>query len=62
LFAIVGPSARDVCSAAAAVPVGLRGSAEAYRAGKLGIKTTATQYDGARDTDTLKLICLPALP
>ncbi len=59
---IVGPSARDVCSPAAAVPVGLRGSAGAYRVGKLVLKTIATQYDGTRDTDMLKLICLPATP
>ncbi len=56
---IVGPSERDVCSAPAEVPVGLRGAAGNYRTGKLGVKTTVTQYDGSRDTDTLKLICLP---
>ena len=55
---IVGPSARDVCSPVMSIPVAVRGT----HAGKLSLKTLAIQYDGARDSDTLKLVCLPATP
>ena len=55
---IVGPGARDVCSAFVDVPVPTRGN----HAGKLSLKTIATLYDRSHDTDTLKLVCVPALP
>jgi cysteine-rich repeat protein len=59
--AIVGPAERDVCSDVAEVPVALHGVPGQYHVGKLGLKTTATLYDGSYDTDTLKLLCLPAV-
>jgi len=57
---IVGPNARDACSPEMVIPVGLHGGPGAYRTGKLTVKTLATQYDGTRDSDTLKLVCEPA--
>ncbi len=60
--AIVGPGTRDLCTETVAVPVALRGSAARLRPGRLGLKTVATLYDGTKDTDGLKLVCLPAAP
>ena len=57
---IVGPGTPEVCSADVAVTVPLRGAADAYHPGKLGLAGLAELYDGRTDKDTLKLICLPA--
>ena len=57
--AIVGPGARDVCSPVVDVPVEMRGEPGRYQPGKLALKTVVTQYDGTRDTDALKLVCVP---
>ncbi len=59
LPSIVGPSAPDVCSPTADVTVPLRAVASGYAARKLTLKTRATLYDGAKDGDKLRLICLP---
>ena len=56
---IVGPAARDVCSPEMEIPVALRGDAGSYHPGKLSLKTVVSLYDESRDTDTLKLVCLP---
>jgi cysteine-rich repeat protein len=60
--AIVGPDQRNVCSDWLAVPVLLRGSPGRFAAGKVGLKSTAVTYGGDRDTDKLKLVCLPTVP
>jgi hypothetical protein len=59
LPAIVGPSAPDVCSTMATVRLPLRGTPPSYSPRKLTLKTRATLYDGAKDGDTLRLMCLP---
>ena len=59
LPSIVGPSAPDVCSPTADVTVPLRAVASGYATRKLTLKTRATLYDGAKDGDKLRLICLP---
>ncbi len=58
--ALVGPDQRDVCSARLAVRVPLRGVPGALKSGKLALKTSATTYEGGRDNDKLKLVCVPA--
>ena len=58
--AIVGPSARDVCSADVLVPVPLRKNGT--QEGKRTLKSRAGLYGGARDKDALRLVCLPASP
>jgi cysteine-rich repeat protein len=57
--AIVGPTTTDLCSPPADVVLPLRGSPGAWQSAKIALKTKATVYDGSRDIDTLKLICLP---
>ncbi len=59
---IVGPDERNVCTGWLAVPVPLRPRATGYAVGKLTLKAAATTYDDDRDTDKLKLVCLPAAP
>ncbi len=59
LPAIVGPSAANVCSPMAPVTIPLRGGSGGFGARKVTLKTRATLYDGAKDGDTLRLICLP---
>lgn len=56
--AIVGPSARDVCSADVLVPVPLRKNGT--QDGKRKLKSRAELYAGARDSDALVLVCRPA--
>ncbi len=58
--AIVGPDQRNVCSDLLDVRVPLRGTPGAFKHGKLGLKSSATTYEGDRDNDKLKLICLPS--
>jgi cysteine-rich repeat protein len=57
--AIVGPSARNVCSAWLEVPVPLRRKGGIPAAAKLTLKSVADTYDGVRDSDKVKLICVP---
>jgi cysteine-rich repeat protein len=59
--AIVGPDQRNVCSDWASIVVPLRGS-EAQKAGKVLLKSTATDYEEKRDIDKLQLVCVPAAP
>lgn len=56
---LVGPTERDRCTDWLALRVPLRGGTAP---GKLGIKTTSLSYDGSRDVDKVKLVCLPASP
>jgi hypothetical protein len=58
--AIVGPDQRNVCSDLLDVRVPLRGTPGAFKHDKLGLKASATTYEGDRDNDKLKLICLPS--
>ncbi len=57
--AIVGPAFPDVCSDVLAVPVDLKRSGSAPKAGTLVLKSQSTLYDGERDADRLKLVCFP---
>jgi len=57
---IVGPTTTDLCSPTADVVVPLRGAPGAWRLQILKLKTHATLYDSSRDTDGLKLVCLPS--
>ncbi len=57
--AIVGPELRDVCSDTLAVPIGVRVSGSGLKAGAMTLKSSATLYTGERDSDKLKLICVP---
>lgn len=57
--AIVGPSVRNVCSPAMAVPVPLGGTPAARKVGKLKLQTRAKLFTGRIDKDTLQLVCLP---
>ncbi len=56
---VVGSSDPDLCSPNADLVVPLRGDPGGYRAGKLKLKSTATVYSGAVDTDALALRCDP---
>ena len=58
--AIVGPEVLDVCSDFVPVTLPLRGSPGAFKPSKVVLKTTATLYSGARDSDKLTMRCLPA--
>ena len=53
--AIVGPTLSDVCSSTLDVPIAVRG----LKPGSLVLKGYATLYTGEKDSDKLKLICLP---
>ena len=55
--AIVGPSARDVCSGDVLVRVPLRSGP---KSGKRKLKSRGDLYGGARDSDGLMLVCRPA--
>ncbi len=57
--AIVGPTRRDVCTDPLAVPVALRADASGLEAGSVVLKSLATLYTGEKDSDKLKLTCLP---
>ena len=57
---IVGPEMLDVCSDFVPVTLPLRGSPGAFKAAKVVLKSTATLYSGARDSDKLTMLCLPA--
>jgi cysteine-rich repeat protein len=59
---IVGPEARDLCSPPIDVVVPLRGSVTGFKSRTIKLKTLATLYSGARDTDALALRCDPAAP
>ena len=58
--AVVGPATRDVCTDPVSLVVPLRARANGYGPGKRTIKTRATLYDGAQDSDRLRLVCLPS--
>jgi hypothetical protein len=57
--AIIGPTRPDVCSDTLAVPVALRADASGIKAGTVVLKSFATLYSGVKDSDKLKLICMP---
>ncbi len=57
--ALVGATARDVCSDVIEVVVPMRGEAAPFRPGKVTLKSAASTAAGARDKDVLKLACLP---
>ncbi len=59
---LVGPDARDFCTAVLPVPVPLRIRASTSSPGKVALKTIATTYDGSTDADKLRLVCLPPTP
>jgi hypothetical protein len=54
---IVGPDARDVCTDPLEVVVPLQ---KGVKVRKLTIKARASDYENAKDSDRLKLVCLPA--
>jgi cysteine-rich repeat protein len=57
--AIVGPDRPDVCSDTLAVPIKVKTSTGGTKAGSLVLKSHATLYTGQKDSDKLRLICLP---
>ncbi len=57
--AVVGVTGADSCSAPVDVVVPLRGTAGAYRTGRVALVATATAAGGRRDRDGLTLVCVP---
>jgi hypothetical protein len=58
--ALVGPSTADVCTGTIAVTVPVTSTGGGAKAGKLNLKARAQPYMNEKDTDKLRLTCLPA--
>ena len=57
--AIIGPTARDLCSDTLDVVVPLKPGAGGAKARSIVLKSYATLYSGGKDSDKLKLVCEP---
>ena len=56
---LVGPIDPDRCSDELSVPVPLRARAVGYGPAKWTLRVSASTYTGRRDSDKLKLVCVP---